>query len=141
MGGNSEDCILVDHLFAKVLVAFGCPFAPSMKLCTTASKFSAKQLRRCCSASLYSRRSTASNGLQNVLQRRPLRFGCLFKGRGIARAAAKRVYSSDCSTSSVVLAGGRALGRRTTYSHAHTRTATPLNEHLGWWCGVAVMVI
>ena len=42
---------------------------------------------------------------------------------------------------SVVLAGVRALGRRTTHSHVHTRTATSLNEHLGGRCGVGVVVI
>ena len=50
-------------------------------------------------------------------------------------------FSSRCGTSSVVLAGGRALGRHTTYSYVHTRAATSLNEHLGARCGVGVVVI
>ena len=41
----------------------------------------------------------------------------------------------------MVLAGGRALGRHTTYSYVHTRAATSLNEHLGGRCGVGVVVI
>ena len=46
-------------------------------------------------------------------------------------------FSSACSTSSVVVAGGRALGRRKTYSHAHTRPASLPNEHLGGRCRAA----
>ena len=41
----------------------------------------------------------------------------------------------------MVLAGGGALGRHTTYSHVHTRAATSLNDHLGGRCGVGVVVI
>ena len=51
------------------------------------------------------------------------------------------LFRSRCGTTSVVLAGGRALGRHTTYSHVHTRTATSLNEHLRGRCGVGVVVI
>ena len=46
-------------------------------------------------------------------------------------------FSSACSTTSVVIAGGWALGRRTTYSHAHTRPASLPNEHLGGRCRAA----
>ena len=50
-------------------------------------------------------------------------------------------FRSRCGTNSVVLAGGRALGRHKIYSHAHTRAATSLNEHLRGRCGVDVVVI
>ena len=62
--------------------------------------------------------------------------GCMRQGIKYSDA-----FRSRFGTTSVVLAGGRTLGRHTIYSHAHTRTATPLNEHLGWRCGVGVMVI
>ena len=51
------------------------------------------------------------------------------------------MFSGRCGTTSAVLVGGRALRRHTTYSHAHTRTVTSLNDHLGGRCGVGVVVI
>ena len=62
--------------------------------------------------------------------------GCMRQGIKYSDA-----FHSRCGTTSVVLAGGMALGSHTTYSHVHTRTATSLNEHLGGRCGVGVMVI
>ena len=50
-------------------------------------------------------------------------------------------FRSRCGTTSVVLAGGRALGGHTTYSYVHTRAAISLNEHLRGRCGVGVVVI
>ena len=62
--------------------------------------------------------------------------GCMRQGNKYSDA-----FRSRFGTTSMVLAGGRALERRTTYSHAHTCTATSLNEHLGGRCGAGVVVI
>ena len=52
--------------------------------------------------------------------------GCRRQGNKYSDA-----FRSRCGTTSMVLAGGGALGRHTTYSYVHARAATSLNEHLG----------